>query len=111
MPLTVPLVMPPPVQPVNAPAVVVTGNTFWSELVGGRPGLYDCVPENSLHFGTTVLTAPAGPAVSTPTGRHSEITNKSPRPLRMRFSFVDQARTTGAPLPLGGGRSNYRDFP
>src|SRR5579862_6919328 len=67
--LTVPLVMPPPVHPVNAPTVASTGFTSVFELTGGRPGVYDCVPVKDLHFGTTVLTAPpTGAAAVTPTG-------------------------------------------
>src|SRR5579862_9611013 len=98
-PLLLPLLMPPPVQPVMLATVVVVGFTVAFELVGGSPGLYVWVPLSDLHFGSTVLAAPAEPAVSTPIGRQSDIAKRKPRPLRMRCSFVDQARTVGAPLP------------
>ena len=64
VPLLLPLVMPPPEQPVMLATVVVVGFTVALELVGGSPGLYVCVPLNDLHFGSTVFAAPAGPAAS-----------------------------------------------
>ncbi len=78
--------MPPPVHLVNVRSTVFeTGFTFLVEDVGGRPGLYVCVPENNLHFGTPLFVgAPAELAVITPTGRQSATAKSRPRNLRMQ---------------------------
>jgi hypothetical protein len=84
LPVLVPLVMPPPVQPVMVRFVLVTGFTVAFDESGGRPGVYVWVPVIDLHVGSTVLAAPAELAVSTPIGKQSEIANSRPRPLRMQ---------------------------
>lgn len=86
LPPTVPLVMPPPVQPVNEAANFVTGFTSVFELKGGRPGVKVSVPENSVHFGAAVFTAPPADelAVIRPTDKNSDIATSKRRPLRIR---------------------------
>jgi len=90
LPELLPLVIPPPVQPVIVRTVLTTGLTVLVELKIGSPGVYVCVPWSDLHFGSTVFTAlPACPAVSTPTGKTSAIANSKPRPLRMNPPLMD----------------------
>src|SRR4051812_48810716 len=108
-PLLLPEVMPPPTQPVTVSLVVTSGFTNTLELDFGRPGLNVCVPWSDLHFGSTVLAAPAGPAAQMPSDDSNETADNKTRPLRMQSPLMDPLMSL---FVMGRWvRDNYRRRP